>query len=260
MKMYETISFTESYENVEEPFLTLDIKRRKVRLGFIAIDRASAHCTAQSIIVPVIDARENYDPIYRLEKRGLDVIVASLILLLFSSLILVISLLIKVTSRGPVIYKQERTGKNGKRFKMWKFRTMNHNSEVLGSSLRDSSHLKHPDFKLIRDPRVTLIGKFLRKFSIDELPNLINVLKGDMSLVGPRPTSFRPGAYKKWHMARLKATPGVTGLQQVSGRANLQFDERVLLDINYIIYQSILYDMYILLKTISIVISTKGAY
>jgi lipopolysaccharide/colanic/teichoic acid biosynthesis glycosyltransferase len=247
-------------EGGEQLSLTLDIKKKRVSMSPVEVAEPSATLPGQAILIPEVDARENYDPIYRLAKRTIDVAFALFVLTMVAPFFAFIAVSIKLSSRGPVFYMQERTGKSGRRFMMYKFRTMRDGSEELKKALEKKSHLTFPDFKLRNDPRVTKIGRILRKLSLDELPNFINVLRGEMSLVGPRPTSFRPEVYKDWQKLRLKATPGLTGLQQVSGRANLQFDERVLFDIKYILYQSLTLDLYILARTVFVVLTTKGSY
>jgi lipopolysaccharide/colanic/teichoic acid biosynthesis glycosyltransferase len=186
---------------------------------------------------------------------------ALMILLLLSPLLLGLALAIKFSSPGPVMFVQKRTGYRGRKFGMYKFRTMVANAEELKESLR---HLnKHGadaiDFKIDKDPRITGIGGFLRRSSLDELPNLINVVMGDMRLVGPRPTSFNAYRYKDNHLARLSIYPGMTGLWQISGRSNIDFDQRVELDLSYIAEQSLLLDLKILLKTPFKVFSGHGA-
>ncbi|MBB3238980.1 lipopolysaccharide/colanic/teichoic acid biosynthesis glycosyltransferase [Pseudomonas sp. Tn43] len=186
---------------------------------------------------------------------------ALVILLLLSPVLLGLALVIKFSSPGPVMFVQKRTGYRGRLFGMYKFRTMVTNAEELKESLR---HLnKHGadaiDFKIDNDPRITPIGSFLRRSSLDELPNLINVVSGDMRLVGPRPTSFNAYRYKDSHLARLSIYPGMTGLWQISGRSNIDFDQRVELDLNYIAEQSLLLDLKILLKTPFKVFSGHGA-
>ncbi|MHC8306202.1 sugar transferase [Pseudomonas sp. PB3P13] len=194
-------------------------------------------------------------------NRVLACLGAMLILLLISPLLLGLALAIKSSSPGPVMFVQKRTGYRGRKFGMYKFRTMVVNAEELKESLR---HLnKHGadaiDFKIDKDPRITPIGGFLRRSSLDELPNLINVVIGDMRLVGPRPTSFTSYRYKDNHLARLSIYPGMTGLWQISGRSNIDFDQRVELDLNYIAEQSLLLDLKILLKTPFKVFSGHGA-
>jgi lipopolysaccharide/colanic/teichoic acid biosynthesis glycosyltransferase len=169
-------------------------------------------------------------------------------------------IMMKLDSKGPIFYMQQRTGKGGRRFKMLKLRTMVVNAEGLKQQLQHLNQLSYPDFKVADDPRITRTGKFFRKTSLDELPQLVNVLKGDMSLVGPRPTSFCSSTYNLWHTARLKVTPGITGLWQISGRSDIDFDERARLDIAYIRDRSIGMDFSILLRTVGCVISSDGAY
>lgn len=194
-------------------------------------------------------------------NRVLSFIGALMIVLLISPLLLVLAVLVKLSSPGPVFFVQQRTGYRGRSFGMYKFRTMVANAEDLKESVR---HLnKHGadaiDFKIDKDPRVTGIGSFLRRTSLDELPNLINVVTGDMRLVGPRPTSFNAYRYKDNHLARLAIYPGMTGLWQISGRSNIDFDQRVELDLSYIAEQSLLLDLKILLKTPFKVFSGHGA-
>jgi lipopolysaccharide/colanic/teichoic acid biosynthesis glycosyltransferase len=186
---------------------------------------------------------------------------ALMILVLISPLLIGLALAIKLSSPGPIMFVQKRTGYRGRSFGMYKFRTMVANAEELKESLR---HLnKHGadaiDFKIDKDPRITRIGGFLRRSSLDELPNLINVFTGDMRLVGPRPTSFSAYRYKDNHLARLSIYPGMTGLWQISGRSNIDFDQRVELDLSYIAEQSLLLDLKILLKTPFKVFSGHGA-
>jgi lipopolysaccharide/colanic/teichoic acid biosynthesis glycosyltransferase len=198
---------------------------------------------------------------YPIAKRTMDVLLILLVMPLLLPLFLLIVLLIKVESPGgPVIFTQNRTGKNGKRFKMYKFRSMVPNAEEIKIKLAHLNELKWPDFKITNDPRVTRVGNILRKTSLDELPQLLNVLKGDMSLVGPRPTSFAPGTYALWQTARLDVVPGLTGLWQIIGRAETEFDERLRLDIAYIEHRCLWLDIQILFRTISAVFSLRGAH
>jgi len=194
-------------------------------------------------------------------NRVLSFIGALMIVLLISPLLLVLAVLVKLSSPGPVFFVQQRTGYRGRSFGMYKFRTMVANAEDLKESVR---HLnKHGadaiDFKIDKDPRVTRIGSFLRRSSLDELPNLFNVIRGEMRLVGPRPTSFNAYRYKDSHLARLSIYPGMTGLWQISGRSNIDFDQRVELDLSYIAEQSLSLDLKILIKTPFKVFSGHGA-
>lgn len=169
--------------------------------------------------------------------------------------------LIKIESpRGSTFFTQMRTGKNGKRFIMYKFRTMQEDAEDLKIEIEHLNELQYPDFKISVDPRVTRVGRFLRKTSLDELPQLINVLLGDMSLVGPRPTSFSPDSYHLWQTERLDVMPGITGLWQLVGRGTTEFEERLRLDIYYIKHKSLYVDGYILFHTVQAVLRRKGAY
>jgi exopolysaccharide biosynthesis polyprenyl glycosylphosphotransferase len=195
-------------------------------------------------------------------KRTFDLVVGSLTILLTSPIWLMAMFLIKLTSRGSVFYSQERIGFHGERFRMYKFRTMVRGADRLVHQLADQAQENGPLFKVRNDPRLTKIGKVLRKFSIDELPQLLNVLKGDMSLVGPRPMPavFDESYYNDWHRGRWDVLPGITGLWQVSGRSDLTFDECVALDLFYIENWSLAYDLFIILKTIPTVLFHKGAF
>jgi len=196
---------------------------------------------------------------YRIAKRAMDLAISILLLPIVLPLGILIAILIFLDSPGSVIFVQYRTGIGGKRFRMYKFRTMVANAEELKTQLSHLNELTLPDFKITNDPRVTRIGRFLRKTSLDELPQIINILKGDMSLVGPRPTSFGAETYSLKHTERLEVVPGLTGLWQIKGRSDLDFDERSRLDIEYIENQSLWLDIKILVLTIGAVLSKKGA-
>ena len=198
---------------------------------------------------------------YSLAKRLMDLFLVIITLPLWLPLNGVIALIIHVTSPGaPVVFKQLRTGKGGRRFSMYKFRTMVPNAEELKAQYAHLNELQWPDFKITNDPRITSIGKFLRKTSLDEMPQLFNVLKGEMSLVGPRPTSFGPETYKLWHTSRLDVMPGLTGLWQIIGRAQLEFDDRLRLDIAYMERACLWLDINILFRTIIAVFQSRGAH
>lgn len=198
---------------------------------------------------------------YLLTKRALDLLLVLITLPLWLPLNGIIALMIRITSPGaPVIFKQQRTGKGGRRFQMYKFRTMVPNAEELKSNYTHLNELQWPDFKITNDPRITPIGRFLRTTSLDELPQLFNVLRGEMSLVGPRPTSFGPETYKLWHTSRLDVMPGLTGLWQIIGRAQLEFDDRLRLDIAYIERASLWLDFNILFRTVLAVFESRGAH
>lgn len=198
---------------------------------------------------------------YLLAKRIMDLFLVGITLPLWLPLNGIIALIIHLTSPGaPVMFKQLRTGKGGRRFYMYKFRTMVPNAEELKAKYAHLNELQWPDFKITNDPRITPIGKFLRKTSLDEIPQLFNVLKGEMSLVGPRPTSFGAETYKLWHTSRLDVMPGLTGLWQIAGRAQLEFDDRLRLDIAYIERACLWLDINILLRTVIAVFQSRGAH
>ena len=173
-------------------------------------------------------------------------------------LLLLTALLVRLDSRGAVVFVQQRTGRHGRRFAMYKFRTMVENAEELKASLAHLNVLPPPDFKIPDDPRITRVGRVLRRTSLDELPQLLNVLRGEMSIVGPRPTSFAVHTYRLWHTERLEVTPGLTGLWQVKARGDSTFDERLRLDIEYIDRRSPLLDLQIIALTILAVVRRSG--
>lgn len=195
----------------------------------------------------------------RFAKRAFDLLLLLVILPLVALVLLVCATAIRIDTPGPVVFIQWRTGQHGRRFRMYKFRSMVKDAEELKEELRHLSVVPAPDFKLIPDPRITRVGHFLRKTSLDELPQLFNVLRGDMSFVGPRPTSFAASTYLLWHTMRLEVRPGLTGLWQVKGRNTTTFDERLRLDIEYIRNMSFWLDLKILLWTVTSVISRSGA-
>ena len=198
---------------------------------------------------------------YLLAKRCMDLFLVVLTLPLWLPLNGIIALIIRISSPGaPVVFRQLRTGKGGRRFDMYKFRTMVHNAEELKAVYAHLNELQSPDFKITNDPRITPVGRFLRRTSLDELPQLFNVLRGEMSLVGPRPTSFGPETYQLWHTERLDVMPGMTGLWQIIGRAHLEFDDRLRLDIAYIERAGIWMDINILIRTFLAVFQQRGAH
>lgn len=203
-------------------------------------------------------------------KRFLDFLFASFVLVFGFPFYTLIALLIKLTSEGPVLFVQERVGENGKVFKMYKFRTMmNRNCDKEHREFAENfikGKMNGGDgncrvFKLTKDPRVTSMGRFLRRTSLDELPQFINVFKGEMSLVGPRPPlPYELDHYKEWHKKRLAIKPGLTGLWQVSGRSTVPFDEMVMLDLYYIDNWSLLLDTKIVLRTLPVMLVGSGGY
>jgi exopolysaccharide biosynthesis polyprenyl glycosylphosphotransferase len=222
--------------------------------------------------IPVIDlGRPGIHGIRRFAKRAFDVIAVSVGLIFIAPLMLMISILVKLDSPGPIIYRQKRIGENGRPFTMYKFRSMKYgvgvdiHQQYVSRLILENLSPEHIDggggsLKLEADPRVTSFGKFIRKSSLDELPQLINVLFGDMSLVGPRPPlPYELEIYQEWHKRRLEALPGITGLWQVRGRNRVSFDEMVRMDLEYIKNQSFWTDLVILLQTPWALLSAKGA-
>ena len=268
------------------------LMRNPIDMVYLALPLRSQYATVQEVIwtcermgveysLPVDIFESNLDRFWRpsmqnakafvcrmvledyrmLLKRALDVSLAIILLCALTPLMAAIALAIKLTSPGPVLFKQERFGRNRHRFRMYKFRSMVHNAEELFALIEHQNEISGPIFKMRRDPRVTRIGYILRKLSLDELPQLFNVLKGDMSLVGPRPMSLRDVSLlsEAWLMRRFSVTPGMTGLWQVSGRSNTNFDTWITLDLQYIDKWSLALDFKILLRTIPRVISGTGA-
>jgi len=209
------------------------------------------------IVVPVRELPRGY----RIAKRVMDVVVASLGLVLLAPLMLLIAIAIKLDSPGPVLFRQVRIGKGGKPFWFIKFRSMVKNAEQIKRDLMPQNEVRGgPVFKMRNDPRVTRVGRFLRRYSLDELPQLIHVLHGEMSLVGPRPPlPSEVASYGEWELRRLSVTPGLTCLWQISGRSDIGFREWVELDHIYIDTMSFWTDLKILLFTVPAVITGKGA-
>jgi exopolysaccharide biosynthesis polyprenyl glycosylphosphotransferase len=194
-------------------------------------------------------------------KRLMDIIVSGVLLILAFPVNLIIAILVKATSKGPVFFTQERCGLHGSKFDLYKFRTMVVDAESKLEALKDKNEMQGPVFKITNDPRLTSLGKFLRKWSLDELPQLWNIFNGHMSLVGPRPPMPSEVArYDYWQRRRLSIRPGLTGLWQVSGRNNIsKFDDLVKLDLHYMDHWSLMEDFKILLRTIPAVIKGTGA-
>jgi len=212
--------------------------------------------------VPMIGIRETgIGGLGQFIKRSIDVVVASLGLIVLSPLMGLLALAIKLESPGPVLFEQERVGKNGRLFTLYKFRSMVKGADAQKKELLALNEADGPLFKIKNDPRITRIGKLIRRLSIDEFPQLYNVLIGDMSLIGPRPPiPAEVEQYQEWHKRRLEIAPGLTGLSQVSGRSELTFDETALLDIYYIEHWSPGLDTKIILQTIPRVLFGHGAY
>lgn len=193
-------------------------------------------------------------------KRAIDTVAAGLVLLMASPVLAVIAIAIKTTSSGPVIFKQYRTGLGGRPFQIWKFRTMCNDAEKQKAALRAISEQDGPAFKLANDPRVTRVGALLRKTSLDELPQLWNVLRGDMSLVGPRPLPIDEQALcDQWHRGRLDVMPGLTCIWQVEGRSRVSFEEWMRMDLGYIRTNHVWRDIRIMLATVPAVLLRRGA-
>jgi lipopolysaccharide/colanic/teichoic acid biosynthesis glycosyltransferase len=220
--------------------------------------RVRYQCRLSAVPMRVGDEGDAY---FLVLKPLFDALVAGMLLVLLAPLFVLVALAIKLQDGGPIFFVQSRTGTLGQRFPLLKFRTMVCDAERLKTSLahlnlhRDGS----PDFKAANDPRVTPVGRLLRAWSIDELPNLVNVLRGELSLVGPRPTSFDVSAYASRHLTRLAVRPGITGLWQVSGRALIGFDRRCELDEHYIRTAGLRVDLMLLARTAGAVLRRQGA-
>lgn len=210
--------------------------------------------------------------VYFFVKRILDILIACLAVLIMAPLLIIIGILIKFSSEGPVFYIQKAIGKNGREFDFYKFRTMykdtsnTQHKEYLQKFIKGDEVITYADggeqiFKMVNDPRITPIGRILRKSSMDELPQLINVLKGDMSVVGPRPPlPYEYSLYDDYTKQKMVVKPGITGLYQITSRSRASFDEILALDFEYIEKMSLWYDLKIILMTIPAVLSSKGAY
>lgn len=195
-------------------------------------------------------------------KRLVDIVGGAFALVLFSPVFAGTALAIKLDDRGPVFYRQTRVGKDGRLFGMWKFRSMVVNADQIKDQLLEKNqHGEGVTFKMKDDPRITRVGKWIRKLSLDEFPQFYNVLKGEMSLVGPRPPVPREVAeYKALHLRRLRVRPGITCIWQISGRSEIDFEGQVRLDLQYIQSESLFGDIWILIKTVPAVVFGKGAY
>ena len=198
---------------------------------------------------------------YEIIKRLIDIICSFMGLLAFSPLFIIIAIIIKFTSKGPVFFSQKRVGKYGREFDMYKFRSMVVNAEELKEKLAAQNEMSGPMFKMKDDPRVTKVGKFIRKTSLDELPQLWNVLKGDMSLVGPRPSLPKEVAqFEDWMHRRLEVKPGLTCYWQVSGRNNIDFEDWMKLDVKYVEERNLWIDIKLICKTVFVLFGDKNAH
>jgi len=210
-------------------------------------------------LVPVLARHDGF--YLRYGKRLLDILGALLAMLVLAPVMVIVSILIKLESRGPVMYRSTRIGKDGRPFQFLKFRSMMDGADRHRHQLSHLNEMDGPTFKISRDPRVTRVGRLLRVSSIDEIPQFLNVLRGEMSLVGPRPPIPEEVAqYEPWQCRRLDVRPGITCLWQISGRSTLSFKEWMRLDLEYIKHQSFWLDVRILLRTIPAVLSREGAY
>lgn len=220
------------------------------------------HTNVNGHLLPSVSLMEpNLSKSHKILKRLMDLVLSSTMLLFCLPLFVLVPILIKLTSHGPVFYAQLRAGKNGYPFKLYKFRSMVANAEDVLSRHVDLDHLQEPVFKFREDGRVTWIGKILRRTSIDELPQIFNVLKGDMSWVGPRPEEVRVvKKYNAYYKERLKARPGITGLQQIKCRGVPSMKQRMIYDIYYIQHRSLWMDIKIFFQSIWVVLSQRGAW
>ncbi|MCF0149559.1 MAG: sugar transferase [Clostridium sp.] len=210
-------------------------------------------------IVSVAEKKED-KVLYSIFKRLLDILGSLIGLTLLSPILIVIGILIKLESKGPIIFSQKRVGLNKKEFKMYKLRSMVCNAEELKDNLKDKNEMSGPMFKIKDDPRITKIGKFIRKTSIDELPQLINVLKGDMSLVGPRPSlPNEVKEFEPWMLKRFEIKPGLTCYWQVMGRNSIGFEEWMKLDIRYVHERSFVLDIKLIFKTFFVLFGDNNA-
>ncbi len=198
--------------------------------------------------------------VYISVKRITDIIVSLLGLIILSPLLILVAILIKIDSKGPIFFSQERVGINGKKFSMYKFRSMVVNAEEIKEKLKAQNEMSGPMFKMKNDPRITRIGKFIRKTSIDELPQLVNVLKGEMSLVGPRPSLPKEVVqFEPWMMERLTVKPGLTCYWQVMGRNSIGFEDWMKLDVKYVRERSLIIDFKLIFKTFFVLFGDENA-
>jgi lipopolysaccharide/colanic/teichoic acid biosynthesis glycosyltransferase len=245
------VALRSSADAYAEPVYTGAERRRDYE------ERVRYQCRLAAVPLRVSDQGDIYFIIF---KPALDKLIAGLLLLALSPLLLLIALAIKLHDGGPVFFVQSRTGYLGERFPLLKFRTMIPDAERAKAALAHLNlHGGSPDFKAANDPRITPVGRVLRSWSLDELPNLMNVLRGELSLVGPRPTSFDVSTYASRHLTRLAIRPGITGLWQVSGRALIGFDRRCEMDEEYIRRASLRTDLALLARTAGAVLRRQGA-
>ena len=204
---------------------------------------------------------ENIFNLYEISKRIIDILGAGCGLILLSPILIIVGITVKLSSKGPIFFSQKRVGKNGEIFNMYKFRSMVVNAEELKEKLASQNEMSGPMFKMKDDPRITGVGKFIRKTSLDELPQLWNVLKGDMSLVGPRPSLPKEVAqFESWMYKRLEVKPGLTCYWQVSGRNNIDFEDWMKLDCTYVDERNLWIDIKLIFKTVGVLFGDKNAH
>lgn len=210
----------------------------------------------------VDEQKLNHQYGYRFIKRLFDFLASLIAVVILSPVFLIIAIAIKINDpHGPVFYTQERVGKDGRRFRMFKFRSMVTNADELLEKLKEQNEIEGAMFKMKNDPRITKVGRFIRKYSLDELPQLLNVVGGSMSIVGPRPPlPYEVDQYTDYDKQRLMVKPGATGMWQVGGRNALNFDQMVALDLTYINERSIWLDLKIMFETIKVMIKPNAAY
>lgn len=209
-----------------------------------------------SILKEQVEERRGYE----LVKRSIDIICSLIGLIVLMPILIVVAILIRIESKGSIIFSQDRVGKNGMIFKMYKFRSMVDNAEDLKEQLTNENERLGPMFKIRNDPRVTRVGRFIRKTSIDELPQLVNILKGEMSIVGPRPSLPKEvEQFEDWMLKRLNVKPGLTCYWQVSGRNDIEFNEWMELDIKYVRERSVLIDISLIFKTFFVLFGDSHA-
>ncbi|MCZ2157069.1 MAG: sugar transferase [Bryobacterales bacterium] len=247
---------------LHDVFLECDEEGIRTRIAVTQFPHVNSEVYLESLgPIPLLTfSATPHDELRLLAKRTIDIVIAALTLLVTAPVLLVAALLVRVSSPGPVIFRQERCGLNGRRFTLYKFRSMVQNAEELRPALEHLNE-KSTVFKMANDPRLTPVGRFLRKFSIDEFPQFWNVLRGDMSVVGPRPPiESEVENYARWQRRRLRMRPGLTCLWALEGRDNVDFDTMMRKDLDYIDSWSLALDFHIILRTIPLVISGKGAH
>jgi exopolysaccharide biosynthesis polyprenyl glycosylphosphotransferase len=249
-------------ERLEGSFLACEVEGVKTRvlLTFFpqAISKVYLERLGEKPLLTFATTPEN--EFLLLAKRALDFVLALALLVLLSPLVALLALLIRLTSQGPVLYRQTRCGLGGRKFTLYKFRSMRADADLRREELEALNEVDGPVFKITRDPRCTIVGRFMRKFSLDELPQLLNIIKGDMSFVGPRPPlPEEVEKYERWQRRRLRMPPGLTCLWALEGRSRLSFRRWMELDLDYIDHWSLALDCKILLKTVPVVLLGRGA-